>query len=109
MARKPSRLTDRDRLTIVMVAAPIVRPRVKRLGWCEPENTTAIGYWTWWWDVIVPARDAVLRALALPSRRANEIEEIEETVLRTAEAIHHAREFMIPVSEAGFPLVRLTP
>lgn len=103
MSRLPSRLTDRDRLTIVMVAAPIVRPRVERLGWCDPENTTANGYYTWWWDVIVPARDAVLRSLALPSRRANEIEEIEGTVLSVAEAIHHEREHMIPADQAGYP------
>ena len=103
--RRPSRLTDRDRLTIVMVAAPIVRPYVAWYSYVDPATVTAAGYIKWWTGLVLPARRAVLDALGLPSRRKAEIEEIDATILSVAEAIHEEREHMIPTSEAGYPVL----
>lgn len=109
MSRMPSRLTDRDRLTIVMVTAPIARRYVARYSFARPGDLTAIGYFDWLVGLLYPARAAVYEALGLPSRRKTELIEMDEMILSTAEAIHEEREHMIPVSEAGFPtLERVT-
>jgi hypothetical protein len=103
--RLPSRLTDRDRLTIVMVAAPIVRPYVARYSYVDIDQVHASNYLVWFNGLVGPAETAVREALGLPSRRRSETDEIHAAILRTAEAIHHEREHMIPVSEAGYPVL----
>lgn len=88
-----------------MVAAPLVRPYVDRYSFAEPEDLSAVAYLQWWQGLVGCAREGVYSAIGRRPRRLSEINEIDTAIMGIAEALHHVREPMIPLSEAGYPVL----